>query len=115
MTEHYFLSLFSFWWLFGACQSSIGNSHFLRCSGEAAFPQHQNLIINLFVSPWYCSLEQLITCYLMCLYAAFFMTILLHIGVLHGYMNFVGEIMRFADRQFYQVNTIIIILYYACV
>lgn len=39
----------------------------------------------------------------MCLYAAFFMLILLHIGVLHGYMNFVGEIMRFADRQFYQV------------
>ena len=39
----------------------------------------------------------------MCLYAAFFMTILLHIGVLHGYMNFVGEVMRFADREFYQV------------
>ena len=50
-----------------------------------------------------CSLEQVITCYLTSLYAAFFMIILLHIGVLHGYMNFIGEIMRFADRQFYQV------------
>ena len=39
--------------------------------------------------------------------ASFFGLLLVHTCLFHGYMNFMSELMRFADREFYQVGIII--------
>lgn len=55
----------------------------------------------------------LVQCYINSLLSAFFGFLLVHTCVFHGYMNFVSELLRFADREFYQVR--IIIIHYYCV
>lgn len=60
------------------------------------------VLIRDFLLPETLRLEDLLGCYLKSLLAAFFIFLLVHTCVLHSYMNFVSEVMRFADRNFYQ-------------
>ena len=38
--------------------------------------------------------------------STFFGYLLVHTCVFHGFMNFMSELLRFADREFYQVEII---------
>lgn len=46
----------------------------------------------------------LLKCYISALLLAFLLLVIIHMSVLHAYVNFASELMRFADRQFYSVS-----------